>query len=91
MVRIQITIDAEIDDDELKARSPLMKILKILSKEEDSQVKWYMENRERILAQEKDKREVFKAEKARRKKKDEGAVNEVVYPVAPIDNVLRFP
>jgi len=91
MVRIQITIDAEIDDDELKARSPLMKILKILSKEEDSQVKWYMENRERILAQEKDKREVFKAEKARRKKKDEGTVNEVVYPAAPIDNVLRFP
>lgn len=89
MVRIQITIDAEIDDNELKARSPLMKILKVLSKEEDAQVKWYMENRERILAADKERRDVFKAEKERRKK--EVVKNEVVMPVPPADNVLRFP
>jgi hypothetical protein len=90
MVRIQITIDAELEDDELKARSPLMKILKVLSKEEDSQVKWYMENRDRILAQKKEERVVYKVEKAKRKKREEAPVNEIVYPVPPADNILRF-
>jgi hypothetical protein len=94
MVKIQIILDADVDDGDLTAKSPLMKILRVMSKEEDSQVKWYMENRERILEKEKEKRRVYAKEQYRKRKLNketvESQINEVVLPVMPKDNVLRF-
>jgi len=93
-MKIQIIIDAEIDDKDAKARSPLMKVLKAISKDTDSQVKWYMENRERILKEEKEKRALYAREqyqKRRVKKVEELGINQVVMPEPPPDNILRFP
>jgi hypothetical protein len=71
-----------------------MRVLKALCKDSDAQVKWYNENRERILAQEREKRALYAKEQyAKRKaKKDEEALatNQVVLPEMPKDNVLRF-
>ena len=94
MVKIQIIIDADIDDGDMTARSPLMKILRVMSKEEDSQVKWYMENRERILEKEKEKRRIYAKEQYRKRKNNketvESQLNDVIMPPMPKDNVLRF-
>jgi len=93
-MRITVTIDAEIDDKDATNKSPLMKILKILGKSDDAQVKWYMENRDRILAEEKAKRASYAREqyqKRQSKKKEEAnPVNQVVMPTMPPDNILRF-
>ena len=93
-MKIQIIMETEVEDEDLKARSPLMRILKILAKD-DARMEWYVENRDRILAQEKEKRALYAKEqykKRRAKKIDEESctVNEVVLPVMPSDNVLRF-
>lgn len=61
-----------------------MRILRILSKEEDYQTKWYSAHREEILAKEKEKRVIYNEKKQKE-------VNEIVYePQFPVDNVLTF-
>ena len=95
-MKIQITIDCDIADDELKSRSPLMKILRVLGRNEDKQVQWYMENRDRILKEDKERRSLYAKKKYREMKaakaKTEGEAqgNVVVLPVAPVDNILMF-
>lgn len=91
-MKIQIIIDADIDSKELTPRSPLMRILKMCARDKDSQFSWYEANREKILAQEKEKRALYAKEMyLRRKGKKEEVKNEVVLPEMPIDNILRFP
>jgi hypothetical protein len=95
MVKIQIIIDAEVKEEDMKASSPLMRILKIMNKQEDAQTKWYLNNRERILREEKQKRILFhrdQYEKRRLKKKE--AIDEIIqhveFPPMPADGILRF-
>jgi uncharacterized protein YqeY len=91
-MKIQIIIDADIDSGELNARSPLMRILRMCAKDKDSQFSWYEANREKILAQEKEKRALYAREQyLKRKDKKEEVKNVVVMPEFPADNVLRFP
>ena len=91
-MKIQIIIDADIDSGELNARSPLMRILRMCAKDKDSQFSWYEANREKILAQEKEKRALYAREQyLKRKDKKEEVKNVVVMPELPADNVLRFP
>ena len=93
-MKVQLMIDIDVEDKALTARSPLMRVLKALCKDGDAQVKWYNENRERILAVEREKRALYAKEQyAKRKaKKDEEALatNQVIMPEMPKDNVLRF-
>lgn len=96
MSNIKITIEAQLDDEELKPKHPIFKIMKILSKE-DTQVKWYAENRERILANDKERRSVYNREKYKERQARKKALvheimtgNQVVMPDFPADNVLRF-
>jgi hypothetical protein len=91
-MKIQIIIDADIESGELNARSPLMRILRMCAKDKDSQFSWYEANREKILAQEKEKRALYAREQyLKRKDKKEETKNVVVMPEFPADNVLRFP
>ena len=91
-MKIQIIIDADIDSGELNARSPLMRILRMCAKDKDSQFSWYEANREKILAQENEKRALYAREQyLKRKDKKEETKNVVVMPEFPPDNVLRFP
>jgi len=91
-MKIQIIIDADIESGELNARSPLMRILRMCAKDKDSQFSWYEANREKILAQEKEKRALYAREQyLKRKDKKEETKNVVVMPEFPPDNVLRFP
>lgn len=92
-MKVQIIIDADVESKDLKARSPLLKILKAITKDNDAQVKWYEANRERILAEEKEKRALYaKTQYEKRKaKKAEEIGNVVVMPEPPADNILRFP
>jgi len=91
-MKIQIIIDADIESGELNARSPLMRILRMCAKDKDSQFSWYEANREKILAQEKEKRALYAREQyLKRKEKKEETKNVVVMPEFPPDNVLRFP
>ena len=92
-MRIQITIEADVEEKDLKPRSPLLKILKTLTKDNDPQVKWYEANKERILATEKEKRAAYAREQyeKRKAKKAEEIRNIVVMPEMPPDNILRFP
>jgi len=102
MVKINITISAEVEDNELNSKSPLLRILRVLSKEEDPNVKWYMENRDRILAKEQEKRDLYNEVKhpdePRQKRpyhrktaiEKLPAVVQTVMPTPPADNILRF-
>jgi len=91
-MKIQIIIDADIDSGELNARSPLMRILRMCAKDKDSQFSWYEANREKILAQEKEKRALYAREQyLKRKEKKEDVKNVVVMPEFPPDNILKFP
>ena len=92
-MKVQIIIDADVENKDLKPRSPLIKILKAITKDNDAQVRWYEANRERILAEEKEKRALYartQYEKRKVKKEDE-VKNVVVMPEMPTDNILRFP
>ena len=93
-MKIQIIMETEVEDEDMNPRSPLMRILKILAKD-DTRMQWYVENRDRILAQEKEKRALYAREqyqKRKSKKNTQSVVNEVVNPamIMPQDNVLRF-
>jgi len=92
-MKVQIIIDAEVDEKNMNTRSPLIKILKTLTKENTTHAKWYEENRERILAEEKAKRAAYAREQyeKRKEKKTEEFKNIVVMPEPPADNILRFP
>ena len=91
-MKIQIIIDADIDSKELTPRSPLMRILKMCARDKDSQFSWYEANREKILAQEKEKRALYAKEQyQKRKDKKEETKNVVVMPEFPPDNILKFP
>jgi hypothetical protein len=92
-MKVQIIIDAEVDEKNMNSRTPLMKILKTLTKENATQAKWYEDNRERILAEDKAKRAAYAREQyeKRKIKKNEEAKNVVIMPEMPSDNVLRFP
>jgi len=91
-MKIQIIIDADIESGELNARSPLMRILRMCAKDKDSQFSWYEANREKILAQEKEKRALYAREQyLKRKEKKEDVKNVVVMPEFPPDNILKFP
>jgi hypothetical protein len=92
-MKIQIVIDAEIEGDALNARSPLIRILKLCAKDKDAQFSWYEANREKILAQEKEKRALYakdQYEKRKAKKTDEHK-NVVIMPEFPENNILKFP
>jgi len=92
-MKVQIIIDAEIEGSTLNARSPLIRILKMCAKDKDAQFSWYEANREKVLAQEKEKRALYAKDQyeKRKVKKAEDNKNLVVMPEMPIDNVLRFP
>lgn len=92
-MKIQIVIDTEIEGNSLNARSPLIRILKMCAKDKDAQFSWYEANREKILAQEKEKRALYAKDQyeKRKVKKSEETRNVVVMPEMPADNVLRFP
>jgi hypothetical protein len=92
-MKIQIVIDTEIEGDTLNSRSPLIRILKMCAKDKDAQFSWYEANRDKILAQEKEKRALYAREQylKRKGKKEEETKNIVVMPEPPPDNVLRFP
>jgi hypothetical protein len=92
-MKIQIIIDTELEAEDLNRRSPLMKILKVISGDKDSQVTWYEANKDRILAQEKEKRAAYAREQyeKRKVKKTEEHRNVVIMPEPPADNILRFP
>jgi hypothetical protein len=92
-MKVQIIIDADVENKDLKPRSPLIKILKAITKDNDTQVRWYEANRERILAEEKEKRALYaRTQYEKRKiKKEEEVKNVVVMPEMPTDNILRFP
>lgn len=92
-MKIQIIIDADVENGELTARSPLMRILKMCAKDKESQFTWYEANREKILAQEKEKRALYAREQylKRKGKKEEEARNVVVMPEFPENNILTFP
>jgi hypothetical protein len=91
-MKVQIIIDADVENKDLKPRSPLIKILKAITKDNDAQVRWYDANRERILAEEKEKRALYARTQyeKRKTKKDEEVKNVVVLPEMPPDNILRF-
>jgi hypothetical protein len=86
IAKVKIEIELNISNDQLTRRSPLMRLLRILGKEEDSQVKWYDENRERILAKETEKRQLYA-----KKHTKVVETNQVVMPTPPADNILKFP
>ena len=92
-MKIQIIIDADIDNKELTPRSPLMRILKMCARDKDSQFSWYEANRDKILAQEKEKRALYAREQylKRKGKKVEEVKNVVVMPEFPENNILTFP
>jgi hypothetical protein len=92
-MKIQIIIDADIETGELNARSPLMRILRMCAKDKDSQFSWYEANRDKILAQEKEKRALYAREQylKRKEKKVEETKNVVVMPEFPANNILTFP
>jgi hypothetical protein len=92
-MKIQIVIDAEIEGDALNARSPLVRILKLCAKDKDAQFSWYEANREKILAQEKEKRALYAKDQyeKRKVKKSEETRNVVVMPEFPEGNILKFP
>lgn len=92
-MKIQIVIDTEIEGNSLNARSPLIRILKMCAKDKDAQFSWYEANREKILAQEKEKRALYAKDQyeKRKVKKSEETRNVVIMPEMPADNVLRFP
>ena len=94
-MKVQIVIEKEVDDkDTLGNRSPFMKILKLLTKDKETQVKWYMENRDRLLAEDKERRAAYAREqyhKRKAKKEEEENKNSVVLPEMPVDNILTFP
>ena len=91
-MKIQIIIDADIESGELNARSPLMRILRMCAKDKDSQFSWYEANREKILAQEKEKRALYAREQyLKRKEKKEEVKNVVLMPEFPANNILTFP
>jgi hypothetical protein len=92
-MKIQIILDTELEPEDLHRRSPLMKILKVIAGDKDSQVTWYEANKDRILAQEKEKRAAYAREQyeKRKVKKTEEHRNVVVMPDFPPDNVLKFP
>ena len=76
-------IDIDVEDKALTARSPLMRVLKALCKDGDAQVKWYNENRALYAKEQYAKRKAKKEEEAI-------ALNQIVMPEMPKDNVLRF-
>ena len=84
--KVKIEIEMDISNDHLTRLSPLMRLLRILGKEQDSQVKWYEENRERILAKETEKRQLYAKKHAKF-----ADTNQVVMPTPPADNILKFP
>jgi UDP-N-acetyl-D-mannosaminuronate dehydrogenase len=86
IAKVKIEIEMDISNDHLTRRSPLMRLLRILGKEQDSQVKWYDENRERILAKETEKRQLYA-----KKHTKVAETNQVVMPTPPADNILKFP
>jgi hypothetical protein len=129
-MKVRIEIDADVDESAARATGPLMRILRIMSGQVPYQVKWYQENKERILAEDKERRRVAseakkevvvkqvvdiqtkraeraayererrakrRAEKAHDKAQAKAAKNAVVapenmvHPVPPPDNILRFP
>jgi len=94
-MKIQIIIERDVDEkDTASSRTPFMKILRILAKDNDSQVKWYMENRDRLIAEDKARRAAYAREqyqKRRVKKQEEEGKNVVVMPEMPADNILTFP
>jgi len=92
-MKVQIIIDAEIEGSTLNARSPLIRILKMCAKDKDAQFSWYEVNREKVLAQEKEKRALYAKDQyeKRKVKKAEENKNVIVMPEMPADNVLRFP
>jgi len=129
-MKVRIEIDADVDESAARATGPLMRILRIMSGQVPYQVKWYQENKKRILAEDKERRRVAaeakkevvvkqvvdietkraeraayererrakrRAEKAHDKAQAKAAKNAVVapenmvHPVPPPDNILRFP
>jgi len=92
-MKIQIIIDAEIEGSTLNARSPLIRILKMCAKDKDAQFSWYEANREKVLAQEKEKRALYAKDQyeKRKMKKAEENKNIVVMPEFPENNILKFP
>lgn len=92
-MKIQIIIDADVEKGELTARSPLMRILRMCAKDKESQFSWYEANRDRILAEEKEKRALYAREQylKRKGKKEDETKNVIVMPEPPPDNILRFP
>lgn len=66
-MKLRIEIEGDIEDTAARATGPLMRILKIMSGEVPYQVKWYQDNRERILTEDKERRRVI----AEQKKVDE--------------------
>ena len=129
-MKVRIEIDADIDESAARATGPLMRILRIMSGQVPYQVKWYQDNKERILAEDKERRrlandavkesavkqiidiETRRAERAayererRAKRREERRLDKaqakaaknavvapenMVHPVPPPDNILRFP
>lgn len=92
-MKVQIIIDAEVEDKDLKDKSPVIKLLRSLTKSNETKVKWYEENKERILAEQKARRAAYAKEQyeKRKAKKAEEARNVIVMPEMPPDNILTFP
>jgi len=95
-MKINIAIEAELDEKDVSSKTSLVKILKLIQKmkDESAQFKWYVDNRDRILSEEREKRALYAREQyAKRKQKKEAedrGINQVVLPVPPADNILRF-
>ena len=67
-MKVQIIIDAEVEDKDLKDKSPVIKLLRSLTKSNETKVKWYEENKERILAEQKARRAAYAKEQYEKRK-----------------------
>jgi hypothetical protein len=76
-MKIEINIEATIDEKTISTRSPLIKILRLLNTQSD--VKWKCEQKN-ILADKIKKRKYIKKE----------IVVNTVLPEFPLDNILTF-
>jgi RNA recognition motif-containing protein len=92
-MKVQILIETDVEDKDVKPRSPLMKLLKAITRDKDAQVEWYDLNRERILEKEKDRRAAYARDQyqKRKAKKQEEEGNVIIMPEFPENNILKFP
>jgi len=92
-MKVQIIVETDVEDKDVKPRSPLMKLLKAITRDQDAQVQWYDMNRERILEKEREKRAAYARDQyqKRKAKKQEEQGNVVIMPEFPENNILKFP